>query len=256
MPKNTEVEDETISSDPSIEAQQSYWDDRWGSQRSPNEWQIRRAEAILDILKSCPIDNPRILDLGCATGWMTSRLAELGEAEGVDLSEAAIAMARSQFPGILFTAGDLYEVPLTSEPVDIVVCQEVIAHVSDPKGLIERIAHVIKPGGYLVITSANKLVMHRMRFSDGIVGVGPEDPDEHIKKWLGMRDLKLLVKPLFKILYSTSVIPLGNRGLLRIVNSPKLNWVLASFLTVRRVEALKERLGFGYTIIVLGQKQP
>jgi len=248
-------ENETTHSDPSIESQQGYWDDRWGSQRSPNEWQTRRADAILDLLRSCPVENPRILDLGCATGWMTSRLAELGTAEGVDLSEAAIAIARSQFPGIRFTAGDLYEIPLTTEPVDIVVCQEVIAHVSDPPGLIERISGVLKPGGYLVITAANRLVMNRVRFSDGIVGVGPEDPDEHIKKWPSMGDLKRLVKTNFKILRATSVIPLGNRGILRVVNSQKLNQLLGRLVSPQRLEALKEELGFGYSIIVMGQKR-
>ncbi|MGB5160116.1 MAG: methyltransferase domain-containing protein [Thermoanaerobaculia bacterium] len=240
--------------DPSVEAQKGYWDHRWNSQRSPNAWQTRRAETILALLRPLSLDSPRILDLGCATGWMAKRLAEIGTVEGVDLSDTAIAMARSQFPEIQFTAGDLYEISLTAEPVDVVVCQEVIAHVSDPPGLIERIDNVLKPGGYLVITAANKFVMDRVRFSDGIVGVGPEDPDEHIKKWLGMRDLKLLLRPYFKILHTTSIIPMGNHGVLRVINSHKVNNLLTCFLTPRRLEAFKERMGFGYSIIVMGQK--
>ena len=243
-----------IGGGPSVEAQKGYWDKRWESERSPNEWQIRQAETILALLRSRSLNSARILDLGCGTGWMTNRLAEFGTVEGVDLSEAAIAAARSQFPEIQFTCGDLYEISLTAEPVDVVVCQQVIAHVSDQAGLIERIDNVMKPGAYLVITSANKFVMDRMRFSDGIVGVGPEDPDEHIKKWLGMRDLKLLLKPRFKILHETSIIPMGNHGVLRVVNSHKLNAVLASLLTRKRLEALKERMGFGYQIIVMVQK--
>jgi len=185
---------------------------------------------------------------------MTRWLAEFGTVEGVDLSEGAIAIARSQFPGTRFTAGDLYEIPLTAGPVDLVVCQQVIAHVGDPVGLLERIDNVMNPGAYLVITSANKFVMDRVRFSDGIVGVGPEDPDEHIKKWLGMRDLKLLLKPHFKVLSTTSIIPMGNHGVLRVVNSHKLNSVMARILTPGRLEALKERMGLGYQIIVMGQK--
>lgn len=31
---------------PSAEAQQEYWDDRWGVQKSPNDWQQRRADAL------------------------------------------------------------------------------------------------------------------------------------------------------------------------------------------------------------------
>ena len=38
---------------PSVEAQQKYWDDRWGVQQSPNAWQKRRADA------RSPIVSPR-----------------------------------------------------------------------------------------------------------------------------------------------------------------------------------------------------
>jgi len=240
---------------PSAEEQQEYWDDRWEIQKSPNDWQKRRAHEIVAMLQGLSLDSPRILDLGCATGWMTKLLSEFGPAEGVDLSDAAIAIAKSRYPGIQFTAGDLYEIPLTSEPVDVVVCQEVIPHVSDQPLLIRRIAEVIKPGGYLIISAANKFVMDRVRDSDGIVGVGSEDPDEHIKKWLSMKGLKRLIEPHFKVIRTTSVIPMGRRGWLRIINSQKLNKMLGWLISPRRLELFKERMSFGYSIIAIGQKK-
>ena len=240
---------------PSAEAQKEYWDDRWGAQRTPNEWQSRRAEAILVMLRSLGLDKPTILDLGCATGWMTKMLSDIGPAEGVDLSETAIEIAKKRFPGISYRAGDLYEISLASEPVDVVVCQEVIPHVSDQPLLIRRIADVLKPGGYLIITGANKFVMDRVRDSDGLVGVGNEDPEDHIKKWLDMKGLKRLIEPDFKVLGSTSVIPMGHRGWLRLINSVKLNGLLSWFVPQSRLEEFKERMGFGYSIIVMGQKK-
>jgi len=240
---------------PSAEAQQEYWDERWGVQKSPNAWQQRRADAIIALLKDLPLENPRILDLGCATGWMTKMLSELGTAEGVDLSETAIEIAKERFPGIRYTAGDLYEIELTSEPVDVVVCQEVIAHVSDQAVLIRRIADVMKPGGYLVISAANKFVMDRVRDSDGLVGVGDEDPEDHIKKWLDMKGLKGLIAADFTVLRSTSVIPMGHRGWLRLINSHKLNHLLSWLIPQKRLNALKERMGLGYSIIVVGRKK-
>lgn len=83
---------------PSVEAQQAYWDDRWGKQETPNEWQKRRSQVIIRMLKGLRLDHPRILDVGCATGWMTKMLSEFGTAEGVDLSEAAIEAAKKDFP--------------------------------------------------------------------------------------------------------------------------------------------------------------
>lgn len=240
---------------PSIEDQQAYWDDRWAKQRTPNEWQTRRAQAILAMLRDLRLEQPRILDLGCATGWMTKLLSELGTAEGLDLSEEAIARARSRFPGIKYTAGDLYQISLTGDLVDVVVCQEVIAHVSDQPELIRRIADVIKPGGYLVISAANRFVMNRIRDEDGIVGVGPADPEEHIKKWLGRRELKRLLSPQFTVLRTASVIPMGHRGVLRLVNSDKLGRVVGWVLPGGRFETLKEWMGLGYSIIALGRKK-
>jgi SAM-dependent methyltransferase len=239
---------------PSVSAQQVYWDDRWGKQETPNDYQKRRALAIIKMLKELRLDHPRILDVGCATGWMTKMLSEFGTAEGVDLSETAVEAAKKDFPGIKYTAGDLYQIELTSEPVDLVVCQEVIPHVSDQALLIRRITDVIKPGGFLIITAANRFVMERMRDSDG-VGVGDEDPEDHIKKWLNMKELKGIIEPYFNVLDSTSVIPMGHRGWLRIINSTKLARALSWFITPFRLDELKEQMGFGYSIIVLGQKK-
>jgi 2-polyprenyl-3-methyl-5-hydroxy-6-metoxy-1,4-benzoquinol methylase len=240
---------------PSAEAQQEYWDERWGIQKTPNEWQSRRAAAIIEMLNSLGLDKPRILDLGCATGWMTKMLSDIGPAEGVDLSETAIEIAKKRFPGIPYRAGDLYEISLASEPVDVVVCQEVIPHVSDQALLIRRIAEVIKPGGYLIITAANKFVMDRVRDSDGLVGVGDDDPEDHIKKWLDMKGLKGLIENDFSVLQSTSVVPMGHRGWLRLINSARLNSLLNFLIPQEKLDALKERMGFGYSIIVMGKKK-
>lgn len=239
---------------PKIQAQRSYWDERWEIQRSPNDFQKRRAKAILALLQNLRLESPRILDLGCATGWMTKLLSEFGPAEGVDLSGTAIAIAKSQYPEIQFTAGDIFTIPLSADPVDVVVCQEVIAHVSDQPLLVRRIAEVIKPGGYLIISAANKFVMDRMRDSDGI-GVGPADPEEHIKNWLDMKGLKRLLESHFTVIRTTSAIPMGNRGWLRIINSHKLNKAVGWLITQRRLEALKDQMGFGYSIIAVGKKK-
>ena len=105
-----------------------------------------------------------------------------------------------------------------------------------------------------MITVANRLVVDRIEFSDGIVGVGPEDPDEYIKEWLGMGDLKRLLKSNFKIPPATSVIPMGHRGMLQIVNSHKHNQLLGQLVTPQRLETLKERLGLGFSIFFMEQE--
>lgn len=232
---------------PSLPEQQRYWDQRWNRTPEPNAWQLRRADTIMELLKSAPLNQPRILDIGCASGWFTARLAGIGEATGIDLSPEAIAQARTRYPNIDFEAGNIFEMNLPPAHYDLVVAQEVVAHVPDQARFVEIIAATLKPGGHLVISAANRIVMERADF-------GP-DPKEHIKRFLSLGDLERLARPRFVVLRGTSVIPLGDRGFLRVVNSTRLNRLLGWFIRRERLESWKERAGLGYSVIVLAQKR-
>jgi hypothetical protein len=65
-----------------------------------------------------------------------------------------------------------------------------------------------------------------------------------------------LLEPRFRVRRTTSVIPIGHRGVLRLVNSYKLNRTLGLVVPPTRIERLKERAGLGYSIIALAQKAP
>jgi 2-polyprenyl-3-methyl-5-hydroxy-6-metoxy-1,4-benzoquinol methylase len=208
---------------------------------------LRRGAEILKLVRGLGLREPRILDLGCATGWFTAELAKLGSALGVDLSDEAIAIARENFPGPQFIAGDLYQLPLPTAAFDLVVCQEVVAHVPDQAGLVDRIASLLRPEGYLVITTVNKFVIERTHQE--------ADPDAHIKKWLSRKDFLSLIGRRFDVLRDCTVIPMGNQGVLRLVNSDKLNNVLRLFVSEQTLSAWKESLGCGYTRIALARKR-
>jgi 2-polyprenyl-3-methyl-5-hydroxy-6-metoxy-1,4-benzoquinol methylase len=229
--------------------QKSYWDTRWnqGKDTYPNAWARRRGAVILSLLQKLPLRQPRILDMGCGTGWFTKELAELGDAVGVELSEAAIAMAKSQYPGPAFVAGNVLNMPLPPAEFDVVVSLEVIAHVEDQDRYVTRAAEALKPHGYLVMTTVNKFVHDRTEWPDDVPG--------HIRAWLDRRALRRLVtRHGFRILRLTSVIPMGNGGILRLVNSHRLNAGLSRVLSAATLTQLKERAGLGLTLIALAQK--
>jgi 2-polyprenyl-3-methyl-5-hydroxy-6-metoxy-1,4-benzoquinol methylase len=234
---------------PGLEVQTKYWDDKWDWSRTqyPHERAQRRGGKILAYLRSLHLDRPHILDLGCGTGWFANQLAQTGPTTGVDLSEEAIAQARSQYPQVTFKAGNLFNMELPEGHFDVVVSQEVIAHVADQAGYLERAARALKPRGYLIVTTPNRFVHKRCDW--------PAQPPGHIEQWLSQRALKRLLQPRFRVLRSTTAVPLGNRGILRVVNSPKVTGALAALLSSERATALKEWAGFGWTQIVLAQKQ-
>lgn len=236
-------------SDPHITDQQRFWEAWNPEMRDPdhvNEWSRKRAESILQLLQSLNIDHPNILDFGCGTGWLSEMLANFGPTTGVDLAESVIATAKSRSPHITYIAGDIFQIPLPNNHFDIVVSQEVIAHVTDQAAYLDRVAQVLKPQGYLIITTPNKFIIDRGDF--------PPQPPEHIERWLTMRKFKRLLRSRFQLLRSTSILPMGDRGILRFINSNKLNSLLGFFVSQRYLIALKEQIGLGYTLIALAQK--
>jgi 2-polyprenyl-3-methyl-5-hydroxy-6-metoxy-1,4-benzoquinol methylase len=202
---------------------------------------------LLDWLRSLRLENPEILGLGCGTGWFTERLAQLGRITGVDLNRKAMEEAQARVPQATFLGGDLFELPLPREHYDVLVAQQVIAHMANQPRFMERVAFLLKP---LFLTTPNKFVMDRLED----VGYDPPVP-EHIEQWLDRRSLVRLLKVRLEILRFTSILPMGQRGILRVVNSVKLNRMLRVLTSSRRIEALKERTGCGYTLIVLARKR-
>ncbi|MGC1482179.1 MAG: class I SAM-dependent methyltransferase, partial [Candidatus Acidiferrum sp.] len=119
---------------PSIDDQRDFWDwhwQNWEDRKVLNAWTERRAQEILGLIRGLGLAKPRILDLGCGRGWFTERLTDLGEAHGIDLSPDGIAAAQARRPDIKYQAGNIYRSNLPKGFFEIVVSQEVIAHVED-----------------------------------------------------------------------------------------------------------------------------
>ncbi len=230
---------------PTIAHQKEYWDERWTKYANPNEYQTRRGSEIINLLKSLDLIEPRILDIGCGTGWFTAELNKIGESTGIDLSERAIQFAKSQYPHIRYISGNLYEA-CPDESFDVVVAMEVIPHVEDQLGFVKRIGEILKPGGYLALSMVNKFAIDRSEWDHG--------PESHIVQWLSMKELKSLLRSNFRILKSKTVIPIGDKGILRVVNSYKVGKLLRIFFSEESTKSFKERIGLGYTRLVLAKK--
>lgn len=237
------------TNDVPLSQQEQYWN-MWQDSRSINSWVQRRSRLMLALLKSLDLQDPKILDFGCGNGWFCPELAKHGEVTGIDLSTMNMAKAQRRFPQIKFIGADLFEHPLPTKHFDVVVSQQVIAHVSDQCGYVERCATVLKDDGSLILSTNNKLVMDRL---------GHEYVDEralgHLESWLSFSDLKRLLDRDFVIRSHQSIIPRGHHGFLRLVNSSKLNRVLGHLFTQDLLESIKEKMGLGYINIILAKKR-
>jgi SAM-dependent methyltransferase len=92
----------------------------------------------------------RLLEVGCASGWLLASAAERGwEVVGVELSSVAVAHARSL--GLEVHEGELPGVPLPSASFDVVYLGDVLEHVPDCRATLAEVARVLKPGGFMYL---------------------------------------------------------------------------------------------------------
>jgi 2-polyprenyl-3-methyl-5-hydroxy-6-metoxy-1,4-benzoquinol methylase len=234
---------------PSLDRQRAFWNEWNAAARAPdrlNEWTQARGAAILALLDTLPLRRPHLLDLGCGTGWLTEQLAACGPTLGVDLADDVIAIAQARGGDAQYLAGDFFALELPGG-FDVVVSQDVIAHVPDQRRYVDLAAEQLGPGGFLIITTTNRRIVERMAL--------PAQPREHLEHWLTMSGLKALLRPRFDVLRARSITPLGTEGFLRFVNAPKVDRLAGALLSARGVRALKERLGLGYSLVVLARKR-
>ena len=100
--------------------------------------------------------NARVLDVGCGTSHRVMPLAKhFGAREyvGLEQSTASIAVGRALAAEIGMNAtiheGDLFNLPFPDDSFDIVICQGVLHHTSDPWRGFQELVRVCRPNGFV-----------------------------------------------------------------------------------------------------------
>lgn len=110
---------------------------------------------------------PRILDLGCGTGEISSRLAAAfprAQVVGVDLLEGHLALARARYaqlsPRLAFAQGDGFALAFPDGAFDLAVCRHVLQSVPEPERIVAELARVVRPGGWLHLLLEDYGLLH------------------------------------------------------------------------------------------------
>ena len=98
------------------------------------------------------------IDVGCALGHFTSRLADyFGDARGlgVDISAEAVKKCNKMYVSIDFEVAKLPELELSKSQFDFVNALEVLCYVDEQSisVALERLRSILRPGGYLLVSS-------------------------------------------------------------------------------------------------------
>jgi 2-polyprenyl-6-hydroxyphenyl methylase/3-demethylubiquinone-9 3-methyltransferase len=122
----------------------------------------------------------RILDIGCGGGILSEPLARLGgSVVGIDPAAENVEVARlhAEQSGLAidYRATTAEALADSGERFDIVIASEVVEHVADLSLFVKRASEMVKPGGFMAVTTINRTMKS---FALAIVGA------EYILRWL------------------------------------------------------------------------
>ncbi len=135
----------------------------------------------------------RVLDLGCAGGFMAEALGSKGAVvTGIDPAAQAIDAARARAEqigqSIRYDVGIGEDLPYDSDAFDVVVCVDVLEHVKDLQQVLNEVARVLRPGGLFLYDTINRNPIARfaaITMAEDVLGLLPK----------GTHDPRLFIRP-------------------------------------------------------------
>ena len=103
----------------------------------------------------------KVLDAACGEGYGSALLASAAASvTGVDVSAGAVAHANGRYASdkLGFINADCLDLPFGDDEFDCVVSFETLEHLENHQGLMSEFRRVLKPGGFLLLSSPDKAV--------------------------------------------------------------------------------------------------
>lgn len=115
-------------------------------------------------------EGARILDAGCGTGEIASRLAKLfpqARVLGVDIVDRHLELARSRYARLAsrlaFERQSVFELLAPDGTFDLTVCRHVLHAIPHADRVMAELARVTRPGGYLHLIPEDYGMLHFQR---------------------------------------------------------------------------------------------
>ena len=176
------------------------WWDMKGPMRPLHSFTPVRVDYITDAIRRIkgtlpdqnPMQNLRILDIGCGGGLLAEPMARLGGmVTGIDVTSEAIDAARTHA-----TASGLYityhcqsaeALAASGATFDVIYASEVIEHVADRNVFAAAIADMLADNGVVVLTTINRTLpaiafaKYALEYIVRIIPTGTHDPKKFVK---------------------------------------------------------------------------
>lgn len=137
----------------------------------------------------------RCLDVGSGVGTLSELQEKIGgKWDFTETDTAAAAETRHVVRGPVYTV-NIFDTKLQPGSYDVITIFDVIEHVPDPKKFMQRAAELLKPGGYVVLTTPadNGGYYFWRRFADNAFGID-KDAHDHVVEGFSNAGLKRLLE--------------------------------------------------------------
>ena len=151
-------------------------------------------ESFDDLVDS--IERPTsAFEVGCGEGELSIRLARKGIcASGIDIAPEAIAEAHSrvELAGVRveLATGSIYELDTASNRADLIVCCEVLEHLEDTSGALDKLHELC--GSWLITSVPREPLWRALNMARGKYLADFGNTPGHIQHWSRGQFLNLL----------------------------------------------------------------
>ncbi len=194
--------------------QASFWWDINGPFKTLHHINPIRAQYVK---KFVDLDGTNVLDVGCGGGVFSEAMAAKGgNVTGIDLAEDSLEIAK------LHLYESQYKIDYINQSVedfadknpssfDVIVCMEMLEHVPDPQSIVNACSKILKPGGWLFLSTLNRspesmvLGIFMAEHVMGMIPKGTHHFNQFIKPSelaLGVEKSQLIVKDICGMKYN------------------------------------------------------
>ncbi len=164
-----------------------------------NFWHTQKWEVVRKMIKG----NPKsILDVGCASGWLTARVARMlpkASVAGVDVSPKMIDYAKVVHPHINFVQADAHKLPFPDGSFDLIICTETLEHVVDPLKVLREVGRCLTKQGEAIISMDTGSLLFKITWFFWTKTKGKVWQKAHLHKFNRRKLQKIFKKAGFKI---------------------------------------------------------